>query len=133
MFKLRTLTICFKLRVVVTVLWVVSRRVLHLLSCHHLPFSAFSLRRGSGSFQFPPVLLTSFQAIRNMVLTWNEKKNSQGIYTKNKSSTWPLSSLHENKKLCEWDPFPSQPLLKDTVTLREIIQNTVHHVLFYFT
>lgn len=94
MFKFRTLTICFKLRVVVTVMWVVSCRVLHLVSYHHLSFSAFHLCCGSGSFQFPPVLLTSFQAIRNMVLTWNEKKNSHGIYTKNKSSTWPLSSLH---------------------------------------
>lgn len=83
MFKFRTLTICLKLRVVVTVLWVVSRKVVRLVSSHHLSFF-FNPLRGSGSFQFPPALLTSFQAIRNTVLTWNEKKNSQGIYTKKK-------------------------------------------------
>lgn len=38
MFKFRTLTICLKLRVVVTVLWVVSRKVVRLVSSHHLSF-----------------------------------------------------------------------------------------------
>lgn len=91
MFKFRILTICLKLRVVVTVLWVVSCTVIRLISGLRILF--FILHRGSGPFQFPPALLSSFQAIRNTVLTWNEKKNSQGIYTKNKSCTWPLSSL----------------------------------------
>lgn len=32
-----------------------------------------------------------------MVHTWNEQKNAQGIYTKNKSCIWPLSSLYKTK------------------------------------
>lgn len=90
MFMFRTLTISLKSRVGVTVLWVVSCRVVNLASSHHL---FFNLLRGSGSFQFPPELLTSFQAIRNTVLTWNEKKNSQGIYTKKKKKKLLLASF----------------------------------------
>uniref|UniRef100_A0A0E9SR73 Uncharacterized protein n=1 Tax=Anguilla anguilla TaxID=7936 RepID=A0A0E9SR73_ANGAN len=87
MLKLRTLIIGLKLREVVTVLWVVSNRG-RLISS---PVSASLLQDLSN---FPPTLLTSFHMTRNMVLKWNEKKSSQGLYTNNKICTWPLSSLY---------------------------------------
>lgn len=114
MFKFRTLTICLKSRVVVIVSWVVSCRV----SSHHL--SSSSLRRDSGSFQFFLQHYSPFsRQIRNTVLTWNEKKNSQGIYTKNKSCTWPLSSLYnDKKKKCSITATRSPPnLYSKTLTL----------------
>lgn len=99
MFKLRTLTICLKLRVVVTVL-------LDLVSSHHLSFSGTGIRRGSGSFQFPPALLTSFQAIWKMVLTWNEKKNiTRNLHKEQKlhlASFFPV----EKEKVVELRPVP---------------------------
>lgn len=99
MFKFRTLTICLKLRVVVTVLWEVSCGVSHLLSGHHLSSLTSVVAEDFSSFCLHYWPVQAVQAIRNTVLTWNEKKNkSQGIYTKNKGCTWPLSSLYLKKK-----------------------------------
>lgn len=117
MFKFRTLTICLNLRVVVTVLWVVSCRVLHP-SPVTISLLAFSLRHGSGSFQFPPALLTSFQTIRNMALTWNEKKIHKESTQRTKVALGLfLPCIKKKKSVCYCDPFSSQPLFQDTVTL----------------
>lgn len=68
-------------------------------SCLQSPPPLFlNLHCGSGSFQFPPALLTVFRQPETRCSHGMKRKKSQGIYTKNKSCTWPLSSLYKKNK-----------------------------------
>lgn len=128
MFKFRTLTICLKLRVVVTVLRVVFCSVLHLVTT------------SQGSFSVTAQDLSSYLQHYSPFSRWSKTWRTHGMENKiHKESTQrtkvAFGLFLPCIKKCMWNcnMFPSQPLLQNIVTLWEIIQNTVHHILFYFT
>lgn len=126
--KLRTLTICLKLRVVVTVLRVVFCNILHLVNT------------SQGSFSVTAQGLSSYLQHYSPVSRWSKTLCTHGMKNKShKGSTQRtkvafglfLPCIKKYVRNCNM--FPSQPLLQNIITLWEIIQNTVHHILFYFT
>ena len=135
MFKFRTLTICLKLRVVVTVLWVVSCRVLHLFSSHHL--SLFEL-----SASVVAQDLSSFPQHYSPVSRQSETWCSHGMKRKiHKESTQRtkvalglfLPCIYIFKKKCSATATGSPPNLYSKTLLPSEKSYRIQYITFCFT